>query len=195
MAKSTVGLWLKNVQLTKEQKERLYNNNGFVNPLFGNRCMQQKYLEVRKKSQMIGRKKMKQRNPDYVAGCMLYWAEGTKNRTSVAFTNCDVNMHKVFIGFLLEQCNVKKENIRMFINCYLDNGLTLLDIENYWLKELDLPKTCLTKATIKNNISKAKNKWIYGVCRITVHDVCLMQEIYGAIQEYAGFDCSEWLLK
>jgi hypothetical protein len=33
----------------------------------------------------------------------------------------------------------------------------------------------------------------YGTCRLVVHDTALVQSIYGAIQEYAGFDRPEWL--
>jgi hypothetical protein len=33
----------------------------------------------------------------------------------------------------------------------------------------------------------------YGTCRLSVHSTAIVQHIYGAIQEYAGFDRPEWL--
>jgi hypothetical protein len=39
-----------------------------------------------------------------------------------------------------------------------------------------------------------KNKLPYGTCRLTVSDVRIAQHLYGAIQEYGGFDRPEWLL-
>jgi hypothetical protein len=40
---------------------------------------------------------------------------------------------------------------------------------------------------------QAKNKLPYGVCTLRVYDTRLVQHIYGAIQEYAGFDEPSWL--
>ena len=37
------------------------------------------------------------------------------------------------------------------------------------------------------------NKLPYGTCRLSVHSTAIVQHIYGAIQEYAGFDRPEWL--
>jgi hypothetical protein len=33
----------------------------------------------------------------------------------------------------------------------------------------------------------------YGTCRISVYNVRIAQHLYGAIQEYGGFDRPEWL--
>ena len=35
---------------------------------------------------------------------------------------------------------------------------------------------------------RARNKLPYGVCTLRVHSTWMVQHIYGAIQEYAGFD-------
>ena len=128
-----------------------------------------------------------------MAGCMLYWAEGAKSRTSCKFTNSDPNMLKMFLEFLYKEYDIKQEQIRIHINCYTTNGITVTEIENYWAKTLSLPNTCFNKSTT-DNISKysqqkkTKNKLLYGTVNITVGSVELLQNIYGAIQEYAGFD-------
>jgi hypothetical protein len=41
---------------------------------------------------------------------------------------------------------------------------------------------------------KAREQAPSGTCRIAVHDTQLVQHIYGAIQEYAGFERGEWLM-
>jgi len=38
-----------------------------------------------------------------------------------------------------------------------------------------------------------RGKLPYGTCRVTVHDVRIAQHLYGAIQEYGGFERPEWL--
>jgi hypothetical protein len=45
----------------------------------------------------------------------------------------------------------------------------------------------------KHSKKRRKNKLPYGTCRLVVHDTALVQSIYGAIQEYAGFERPEWL--
>ena len=89
--------------------------------------------------------------------------------------------------------NIQKEKIKIHINCYITNNLSVYDIEKYWQQILQMPSTSFTKTTI-NNISKYssqkkdKNKLLYGTVQIIVHDVSLVQNIFGAIQAYASFD-------
>ena len=104
---------------------------------------------------------------------------------------------KFFIKFLRECYFVKDEKIKIRINCYTDKGKTVSEIEEFWLQELNLPKTCLGK-TISNYDPRGKNntkrkKRIWGVCEISVCNTELVQNVFGAIQEYSGFNNNEWL--
>jgi hypothetical protein len=45
----------------------------------------------------------------------------------------------------------------------------------------------------KYSQKKRRNKLPYGTCKLVYNDTRTMQSIYGAIQEYAGFDRPEWL--
>ncbi len=52
--------------------------------------------------------------------------------------------------------------------------------------------------TILNTYSRSskrtrKNRLPYGTCRLTVRRTSAVQHIYGATQEYAGFERPEWL--
>jgi hypothetical protein len=40
---------------------------------------------------------------------------------------------------------------------------------------------------------KQFNRLPYGVCALRLNDTRIIQHIYGAIQEYAGFDEPRWL--
>jgi len=35
---------------------------------------------------------------------------------------------------------------------------------------------------------------LYGTCEIAIHETRLVQQVFGAIQEYTGIDKPEWLL-
>ena len=132
------------------------------------------------------------------AGCMLYWAEGAKDRNSVVFVNSDRPMVEYFVRFLRESLGVTSEEITLRLNVYLTNGLTLREVENHWLWALGLPRSSLRKHTINHtptsSSGKRRDKLPYGVCAVRVkRSTRLVQHIYGAIQEYAGFDEPRWL--
>ena len=136
-------------------------------------------------------------NALHEAGCMLYWAERSKDRNSVHFVNSDVHMIRFFMRLLAECFGVTGERYCFSVNCYVnDDGLTLEAIETHWLESLELPRACLRKAIV-NNPSPAskrqKRNLPYGTGRLMLHSTAVVQSIYGAIQEYAGFDEPAWL--
>ena len=129
---------------------------------------------------------------------MLYWAEGSKSRNSLVLANSDVNMLVFFRRFLSESLQVPDERISIRLNVYLSNGRTLREIEDHWLTALELPRDCLRKHSINHfptsSSGRKKNVLPYGVCSIRVlRSTQLIQHIYGAIQEYTGFDQPRWL--
>jgi hypothetical protein len=128
---------------------------------------------------------------------MLYWAEGAKGRTAIQFTNSDPRMLVLFRRFLTEALGLDRDRICLKINVYTGNGLTISQIERYWLDLLDLPQSAVRKHAINqmptSSSGRAKNKLPYGVCTLSVHNTWMLQHIYGGIQEYAGFTEPAWL--
>ena len=128
---------------------------------------------------------------------MLYWAEGDKSRNTVKFSNSDPRMLVVFRRFLTEALAVEIDEILMSLNVYTNNGLSIEEIEVYWLDLLELPRSSVRKHMVNHmptSISgRAKNRLRYGVCTLRVHSTWIVQHIYGAIQEYGGFEEPAWL--
>jgi hypothetical protein len=128
---------------------------------------------------------------------MLYWAEGSKRRNGVEFVNSDPRMIRLFRYFLVGSLGLDPGAIRVTLNVYTTNGLSIAEIEEHWLALLDLPTTCMRKHTLNHlptsSSGHARKKLRYGVCRLSVHSTRAVQHIYGAIQEYAGFDEPGWL--
>lgn len=191
---SSVGIWVKDIILTEEQLEKLKNQNPIYNKQMGGaKAREEKARSLRKQYQQEGKIKAKEGNLLHQAGCMLYWGEGAKSRYTCTLVNSDLNMLKLFVKFLKECFVVKNEKIRVRINCYTGNKLSVQDIEKYWQDNLDLPSSCFTKTTADNlpkssKNKKSKNKLLYGTVSISTHQVSIIQHIYGAIQEYAGFN-------
>ena len=128
---------------------------------------------------------------------MLYWAEGSKERNNVGLSNSDPEVVRFFLAFLRAYFGVPNEKVRLQCNLFADHVERQGEIEQFWLDVLDLPRTCLTKSMVntysKYSLKKRMNKLPYGTCRLSVHSTAIVQHIYGAIQEYAGFDRPEWL--
>jgi hypothetical protein len=152
---------------------------------------------VREDFQREGRQAARSGDPLHVIGCMLYWAEGSKNRNRVTFVNSDPHMVGVFRRFLTGELGSASNRVTVSLNVYTNNGLTVEQIEGHWLQLLQLPRSCLRKHTLNHmptsSSGRARNKLPYGVCRLDVHSTRAVQHIYGAIQEYGGFEEPRWL--
>ena len=129
---------------------------------------------------------------------MLYWAEGARTGTTLCFANSDPNMLVFFCGFLRDSMKVPSADMTVRINAYTGNGMTMAEIEGWWLDALGLPTESLRKG-VENHLptsssGRKANKLPLGVCTLRVKkSTRLLQHIYGAIQEYGGFDEPRWL--
>jgi transcriptional regulator with XRE-family HTH domain len=197
VAVSSVSLWTRDIELTEAQHERLRQANPIYNQqLRGHAGRSASARAVRLAAQDHGRSVARQGNPEHLMGCMLHWAEGSKDRNRIVFTNSDPEMLRAFLRFLRGPCYVSDERISLSINCHLNNGLSLAEIERWWLAELGLPASALRTATVNRPSSASRwgrNVLVYGTARLCVHSTFLVQSIYGAIQEYLGFDRPRWV--
>jgi hypothetical protein len=199
---SSVSRWVKHVELTKEQQEYLNSCNPVKNVLKrgpgGSISKALTWYERRRTFQDEGRELARSSDRDFIAGIMLYWAEGarSRNRNSVKFSNTSAPMVSLFMRFLKKYFQVEDGKIAVSFYCHLNNGLSLDDIETYWLKVLGLEKKNLRKSYIESKrivSGMRKNVHPYGVCNLVVHDTRIIQQIYGAIQEYARFSEPLWV--
>ena len=106
-------------------------------------------------------------------------------------------MVRSFAAFLRDSFDVPDEDFVVRLNVYLNNGLTLEEVEDHWLTALDLPRSCLRGHQLNHyptSSSGRKRSLPYGVCTLRVRrSTPILQHIYGAIQEYGGFEEPKWL--
>jgi predicted transcriptional regulator len=194
VSQASVSVWVRDVEQTPEQRRALRDLTQRQRVGHGRRS--QTARELRAAAQQRGRELARSESALHRAGCMLFWAEGSRNRNSVRFTNADVAMHAYFLRFLRECYAVSDDRVVLSVNCFLGNGLSVTDIETWWLRRLELPSSCL-RPTIVNRPSRASKgvhrTLLHGTARLSVHSTEIAQSIYGAIQEYTGVDRPEWL--
>jgi len=177
---SSVSLWVRDIELTPSQQGSLdvrsWNSR--------RKKIGEKARNRRRKYQNEGRELARKHRCDFefVAGCMLYWAEGANDRGSVRFVNSDVEMMSLFLGFLKKFFGNNEVAVKVK---YYTDVYSGIEIERYWLDALNLPDSCLRKGCAdyyqKGKESKSKGKLPYGTCTLMVYSVILTQKIFGAI--------------
>lgn len=197
VARSSASLWVRDVPLGPEQRAALIRRSR-LGPIVAAELKAQRARDVRSGYQEEGRQLARTRDATYAAGCMLYWAEGSKGRNSVQLVNADPEVIVFFAAFLrTTHFHVRDEQVSVSCNLFADHVERQRRIEDYWLERLQLPRSCLRKSMVNNyskySQKKRTNKLPYGTCSLRVHSTRIVQTIYGSIQEYGGFERPEWL--
>jgi hypothetical protein len=190
---SSVSLWVRDIDLDEVQqasmRSRAARRRGEASAAWAR--------AQRRAAQETGRRQARRRDRLHLSGCMLFWAEGSRERNAVIFTNSDPAMVRYFARFLRECFAVPDEKIRITCNLFADHLEHQREIEEFWLDATGLPRSQLSKSIVnvysKHSQKKRRNKLPYGTCRLVVCDTAIVQSVYGAIQEYAGFDRPAWL--
>ena len=156
------------------------------------------HRQMRARFQEEGRERARRGEPLHTAGCMLYWAEGSKDRNTAQIANSDPSMMEFFVSFLRGCFGITSEDMAFKLNVYTGNGLALDEIELFWMDRLGLGRRSARKHIVNHfptsSSGARKAKLPFGVCTLTVkRSTWLVQHIYGAIQEYSGIDQPQWL--
>lgn len=193
-AKSTISIWVRDIVLSDEQIEILkLNQRSYGAQNSGAQTNRRKYKAERIAYQEAGRDKAKEMRPLHLAGCMLYWAEGAKHRNKLYFVNSDPNMMLLYMRFLREELLVQDSWISLYIQCHTADSNEIKRIEAYWTNLLALPESCLRKTHTKKGSEYRRSTLENGVCGIMLMKTELVHHIFGAIQEYGGFENPDWL--
>jgi transposase-like protein len=195
---SSVSLWVRDIELTEEQHEALRQRSALYDgQLLGRAVSSGRRRAERRAYQEHGRALARRGDVRHAMGCMLYWAEGSKNRNSIRFSNSDPEMVRTFVNFLRSYFPLGDENIRLTCHLFADHVERQREIENFWLDVARVPRSSLCPSIVnvysKYSSKKRRNKLPYGTCRVVVSRTSVVQSIYGAIQEYGGFDRPAWL--
>lgn len=198
VSKGSVSYWVRDIELTDEQIMNLQMRMHRIRAQGkGALATSAKYRKLRVGYQEEGRKLVRRASKKFVAGLMLFWAEGNKNRNAVRLANTDPELLSFFVDFLRDYFSVKNEDISLRLQWYSGNGISYDDVECYWLKKLKLPKKCMRKSYIDyrpvKNLGRKKGESPYGTAHVCVCSVRIAQQLFGAIQEFIGFDRDEWL--
>jgi hypothetical protein len=139
VSRSTASLWVRDIPLTVAQRASLKRRNPIYNGQFKGAAVNAERGRTRRLVyQEQGRRRAMDADDLYVAGCMLYWAEGDKGRNAVRLANSDPAVIRHFAEFLRVEFGVADEQFRITCNLFADHEGRQKEIEDFWLATLGL---------------------------------------------------------
>ena len=198
VSRGTASVWLRDVPLTAAQRAALAARNPSLSgQMNGARANAERSRERRREYQALGRQRVAAGDAAFAVACALYWGEGEKGRGAVRFANSDPGMVRYFLDLMRASFAFEDDVVRVRLHLFADHAGRAREIEDFWLRTLDLPRRCLN-AHVINRCSRAskrkrRGRLPYGTCRVSVCRTAIVQELFGGIQELAGVDHPEWL--
>ncbi len=182
VSKSSVSIWVRDVELSEIQKVKLAQK-GFQRQAIELRRHNRLRNELQKREKIIteaqGAIQKVSDKELWLMGVMLYWAEGGKTQRMVRFSNGDPEMIKIMIAFFRRVCDVPESKLHGYI--HIHPHLDAKKAEDYWSAISGIPLTQFYKTYNKINKSSQgkKDTLPYGVFDIYIMDVKLFLKITG----------------
>ena len=186
LSKSTLSGWLKNLQLTKEQERQLKRNiqKSCYNARVKAAWTKRKKKENRVRKIILSAEKeyhVLKKNPLFLIGLALYWAEGTKKQQSFQFTNSDPSTIKIMLQWLEKFCGISKSEVK--IRVYIHKVYAYEHCEAFWSKITGIPINKFQKTIYKPTPHKVKKNLHYKGCvQLRVLKTELFWKVVGWIQ-------------
>lgn len=144
---SSVSLWVRDVALSDGERRALAGRITEARIESNARIRRRGQLR-REAYQNEGRLLARERDGSYAAGCMLYWAEGSKRRNRLTITNSDPELLVFFANFVRRHFGVTDDAFSIYCHLFADHVDRQRDIEKFWLSTLGLPEASLRKSAV-----------------------------------------------
>jgi hypothetical protein len=189
----TIRKWVRDIELTDELRTSMSEENPhWEAQQNGGQTNKVKALEKRMVSQQAGRQKAHEGSELHLMACILYWAEGAKARNNLRFTNTDPYMLRLFMRFLREEMMIEEGLVSLQIFHHTIDTNEIARIHQYWIDWLELPQDTHVNMQLKHGTQSRKRRYLNGICAIDLNRTEVLQHIYGAIQQYIGFENPIW---
>jgi len=182
VSKGTLSVWLRDVPLTKQQKDRLYITLKQRGAYRAAKARQQARIDRTEEIIIEAKREAKYliKNPLFLAGLMLYWAEGDKSDEVelVKFSNSDSKMIEFIMRWFREICEVPEEKFKVCVHAHSLHCRK--EIESFWSKVTGVPSKQFYKTQIKpTSLGYRKNKLYNGTCAVGISNKDLFRRIKG----------------
>lgn len=181
VAKSTISLWLREVGMSKKQKQnitqkRIDAQRKGADAQRNKRIKRQSFLIDRAKNEIgkISKREL------WLIGTALYWAEGSKQKnkssisTRVQFSNSDSDMIKVFLQYVKVCLEIPDERISCDIYVHENHRNTTDKLVIFWSRVTGYPREHFTRIYFKKHKIKTNRHNIgnlyNGLLRVNIRE-------------------------
>jgi hypothetical protein len=187
VAKSSVSLWVRDIELSPAQRKQLSRNGYSIELIEKRRIRRLENIRLKRAAIMQeAARDIKKLSPDllWLMGVALYWGEGGKTvRGGVRLSNSDPAVISLMMRFFRETCKVPDEKFRGHIHTFSHSNADAA--ERFWSRVSSIPRKRFYKTYVKpSGASKNKRDTLpYGTLEINVHDTTLFFKITGWIEK------------
>ncbi len=181
VAKGTLSGWLKDILLSEQQLFDLKNR--LTTKVARGRLQASIALRTRRMIrerdvQISAEKEFEKfiKDPFFITGLCLYWAEGAKKNTYFAFMNSDPEMHVMMRKWIRKFLNLKETSLKYRL--YIHEPYKEENCEAYWANKLRIPVDSLQKTTFKPTPHKVKKNPEYKGClRLSITKIEILRRV------------------
>lgn len=176
--KNTLTLWVRGIELTPEQRQRLHEREVEANGR--NRALAMMAHRQARLSRIDKAHKQAEallETPDdlthtnHIAAAMLYLAEGAKTATAFAFANSNPQIIRYWVYLLRSSFMLDESKFRIQVMCRADQDEA--ELRQYWMEVTGITR-CIKSHIDARTKGKATKRDAYkGVCKIVYHDVSI----------------------
>lgn len=170
LSKGTLSGWFKNLKLTRKQRSLIIKRAtdaqvaGKLKGAWFNILKHKRRIHLISNEAAIQFKKIKN-DPFFVAGLVLYWAEGSKTNRRFEFINSDPDIIRLMMAWLRKIFKIKEKEI--LIRIFIHRIYKKENCEKFWSKIVGVPASKFAKTIYKPTPHLIKKNPSYkGCCRI-----------------------------
>lgn len=164
VSKSTLSLWLRSVNLSKKQKQRITAKK---------RASQLKGALARKTTRIVKTQHIFESSKEtlgvftprdlFILGVGLYWAEGTKEKVyrpsvPIEFANSDPKMITVFMHWLRKCVRIPNADIQLILHIHQNRQADIPKFKKFWMQATGLSEQSFGAVVIKKHNPKTRRR-------------------------------------
>jgi len=187
VAKSSVSIWVRDIELTSEQKQEL-SEKGIKKEIIEKRRETRLKRENARRQIIIDKAKNELKSFSkrdlWLIGTALYWGEGSKTlRSGVQFSNSDPHSIQLMMQFFRKICKVPENKFRGHINIH--PHLNAKRAKKYWHNIAGIPLNQFYKTSKQQSRASkgGKDTLPYGTFNIQICSTELLLKIKGWIEK------------
>lgn len=178
ISKSTVSLWVRNVTLSDQAKQRIQSRKelGRAKGLFSKKAAE--LVEIAAIQTTVNNLYCQtDLNKNYfkLLSAFLYWGEGSKNSNCVSFINSDPVMMKTFVTLLRKSFEIDERKLRVLL--HLHDYHNEVELKQFWSKVTEVPISQFSKIYQKKHTQNTIKDGYKGCCRLRYYDVKIVREL------------------